>query len=92
MTATLGEAHRTAYESEVAAARAAFDASIRAGETGQPQTAGTFTAVDPASRFAEEFEKRYQPEIARFDSLDDVRFNQANVFQSLRTMSSLISG
>lgn len=92
MTATLGEAHFARYNTEVAAARAAFDAGIRAGESGQPQTVGTFQDVDPASRFAQEFERRYQPEINRLGALDEVRFNQANALQSLSNMSALIGG
>lgn len=90
MAGVLGSAYREAYEVEVAAQRAAFDAARRAGETGEPQSVGTFQGVDPIARFQEEFERRYRPELARFESLEDVRMNQANVFASLRNMSALI--
>ena len=48
--------------------------------------------VDPAARFRELFDQRFKPEIDRLDSLAEVRRNTTNVFESLRTMSSLVGG
>lgn len=87
MTAALGDSYRQAYDAEVAAARAHFNAQLGKGPAGT-----TVQDVDPASRFLQVFEERYQPELARFDALEEARVNQANVFASLRNMGSLIGG
>jgi len=80
----LGADYREQYESEVAAARAQFDAG-----QGEPAPAA-IQSQDPTSSFRQRFEERFSPEIDRLAALPEVRDNMNNVFASLRTMSSLI--
>lgn len=90
LTSTLTAGFRAQHEARVAADRAAFEAQTALGETGVPQTPGTFGDVDPVARFRQVFESRFGPEIGFREGQAEVRENMNNVFESLRTMSSLI--
>jgi hypothetical protein len=52
--------------------------------------AGSFTDVDPASRFAERFDARFRPEMEFIEGQQDTVRNANNVFASLTRMSSLV--
>ena len=62
------------------------------GRPATPVGSRVLQGVDPEARFLELFEKRFKPEVDRLDSLSEVRRNANNVFNSLRTMTSLIGG
>jgi hypothetical protein len=53
---------------------------------------GTFQGVDPVARFREAFDRRLKPETDRLQGLSERRANVNNVYESLRTMTSLIGG
>ena len=69
----------------------ALTAGLELANVRQPG-GGTIQDVDPVARFREIFDRRFKPEVDRLKSLDEVRANVTNVYESLRTMSSLIGG
>ncbi len=104
----MSSAYRADFEAQVAAQRAEFDAQndpvgVPSRTTGtidqiaasinQPGGGGgTFQRVDPVARFREAFDRRFKSETTRLGALDEVRANVNNVYESLRTMTSLIGG
>ncbi len=92
LTKVMSGIYRKDFEAEVAVQRATFEAEAQSLATGQPVTPAAATDLDPAAQFAEFFERRFKPESDRLDALRDVRANTVNVFESLRTMGSLIGG
>lgn len=69
--------YRKAYDVQVAAQRADFDAQVAGGDGG-----GTFQSVDPVASMQAEFERRYGPEMARLEEIEDVAESQAAVIGS----------
>ena len=88
-----GQFFQEAFPDTVVPGRSAFERAT--GQTPQPAQRGpggsqVIQQVDPVARLQEALEAALGPERERLAALPDTRQNIANVFASLRTMSSLI--
>lgn len=74
----MSEDFRKAYDADVQAARADYNASVAGRAAG-----GTVETVDPAARFTEFFDERYAPEIDRIERVGDATTDRSLLMQSL---------
>lgn len=81
-----------AHASEVAAARASYEAQARAVETEEPQAAGTVQDVDPLARMRERLLERYQAEIERMEETTETGINVQALLQSFAGLERAVQG
>lgn len=90
--------YRKAYDADVSALTAEFEAGNRAilesdaTDAASIQGAGTVPAVDPISRLRERFEKKYASEFELGEDRIAERQNVSNVFSILTKTNNLMSG
>jgi hypothetical protein len=71
LTDQMQASYRARNNQEAASARGIYDAQVRAIETGEDQAAGSVIDVDPAARFEQTFNDRFESELARRDKTID---------------------
>jgi hypothetical protein len=74
----------------VSAARAQYEATARAADTGAPQSAGTVQDVDPMARLSETVLSKYGPEIERVEGVQENQLNVGLLMRSLTGMDNLV--
>lgn len=94
MADSLREDHRTAYDRQVDAEREVWNAQGRAREYDEPQenTLAVVEGVDEDSRFAEDFQGRYETEIDERERWGAVQRDSRNMFGGLSRMSDMMGG
>ena len=88
----LDQDYRSAYDVQVQASRSEYDATTRAIESGAEQSGGEFRNVDPASSFAENFESRFDNELAFKKRREDLNVRQSYTDATMRMIDSIVGG
>lgn len=94
--AMLADSMRSDYDREhaatVAAARAQYDATTRAIESGAAQSAGTVQGVDPLSRLQDSLIEKYAGEIENIETREQTGNNMSMLMRSLAGMTGMVQG
>lgn len=92
LTAELSGWDREAFQAEVDAQRAEYEAQAAAGEGAEGQSGGTVQGIDPLARFKESFESKFSAELAGLERNEEVAESQELTTGAVSTLSRMAGG